>query len=729
MENITEIKSGFIDYLKDKYGDDASNKIDSYSPELSIFMYSTDFQHYLVDNGYADVSVFSQSISEIKDMLSSGQTDNIDNEGGESNNNGDNFIVTALTDVLSQDEDLSAALNTNNNNTLDIEEVTAFLDSVDAAMQAAPDSYETVFDGIAKGIQDIKGIDNSDISAEDVLESIYNSDAALEYLDLDGDGEISDFEKALFENYVQGDNEELSAEDLQTALQAMEDGTYKYDVQLPEEALDLRDILEQAAENNKTQDTASPVQSSGSSGSVGSAGGSYGTSGTSSASSGSSQSVPSNPDDMTLDQLYDEQSTRQANVDSAKQDVDDTIEAIGTKTDEYKEAKEAYGQALLNDKNISQDIKNQIADYNDKIEGTDANIRNLNTKIADTQIALGDANNKLDADNKTLAALESALASYPDESELSDEEKADVAAAKQEIQAQIDTLNNTTIPADEAEQKRLDELLNGGGEGEGLKEKLAREEENLEYYKGQMSLLENQIMGSENVSDETKNALEAYKKQEEELDKLRAELPEKQEALVKAQEELSEINELINTKEAEQTEADNSYCDFNFDFNETLTDSMKSQIEKIKDIFEANKDKYEAVEEATGIPAELICAIHYREGSCNFDTYLHNGQPLGQTTTLVPKGIYFDDWEEAAIDALTRERDLSQLEEGNLDSYLYYAECYNGTGYRDHNINSPYVWSGTDKYTCGMYVADGQFDPSYKDTRPGVAVIMKALYS
>ena len=203
MENISEIKSGFIDYLKDKYGDEESSKIKSYSPELSIFMYSSDFQQYLVGNGYADVSVFSKSISEIKDMLSSGENqteaDAPNEEGvnespdvntGENviqNNNtngmnqvGDSFLITALTDVVNNDQDLFSAFNTNSNGTIDAEEITAFLDSVEAAMQADPDSYETIFDGIAKGIQEIKGIETS---PESILESIYESEEALEYLD------------------------------------------------------------------------------------------------------------------------------------------------------------------------------------------------------------------------------------------------------------------------------------------------------------------------------------------------------------------------------------------------------------------------------------------------------------------------------------------------------------------------------------------------------------------
>ena len=56
-----------------------------------------------------------------------------------------------------------------------------------------------------------------------------------------------------------------------------------------------------------------------------------------------------------------------------------------------------------------------------------------------------------------------------------------------------------------------------------------------------------------------------------------------------------------------------------------------------------------------------------------------------------------------------------------------YAEHYNGMGYSNRGLASPYVWAGTTKYTGGMYVADGEFSASAFDQRVGVAVIMKAL--
>ena len=185
----------------------------------------------------------------------------------------------------------------------------------------------------------------------------------------------------------------------------------------------------------------------------------------------------------------------------------------------------------------------------------------------------------------------------------------------------------------------------------------------------------------------------------------------------------------VQTANAASGTASGSYTvgehNWTFNFTESLSDYNVSELESIKQTYLDNIDRYKAVEAATGVPAELICAIHYREGSCNFSTYLHNGQPLGTVTTCVPVGIYFEDWTEAAIHAINSIG--RSVDPNSLDSCLDYAEHYNGMGYANRGLASPYVWSGTTKYTCGMYTSDGEFDEYYPDQRVGVAVILKAL--
>ena len=147
-------------------------------------------------------------------------------------------------------------------------------------------------------------------------------------------------------------------------------------------------------------------------------------------------------------------------------------------------------------------------------------------------------------------------------------------------------------------------------------------------------------------------------------------------------------------------------------------------------IWTENQERYQRVAAATGVPAELIAALHFREGSGNFNTYLHNGQPLGQTTTIVPKGVYFTNWEDAAIDALKAKdsvrKDLKMTQETqDMAAIATYAERYNGLGYHNKGRVSPYVYSGTDQYKSGKYVADGVFDPNAVDKQLGVMAMVK----
>lgn len=148
----------------------------------------------------------------------------------------------------------------------------------------------------------------------------------------------------------------------------------------------------------------------------------------------------------------------------------------------------------------------------------------------------------------------------------------------------------------------------------------------------------------------------------------------------------------------------------------------------------AHKDEYLYIQSETGVPWMLVAAIHARESSNKFNTYLHNGELLGKPTTLVPKGIFFgaNQWKEAAVDAVTRiktsKNEFSSLNpNSSLGEMALFAEAYNGPGYRNRGITSPYVYSGTDKYTSGKYVADHVFDASAVDQQLGVMPIILAL--
>jgi lysozyme family protein len=58
---------------------------------------------------------------------------------------------------------------------------------------------------------------------------------------------------------------------------------------------------------------------------------------------------------------------------------------------------------------------------------------------------------------------------------------------------------------------------------------------------------------------------------------------------------------------------------------------------------------------------------------------------------------------------------------------LYLLERFNGKGYINRNMPSPYLWSGTNQYVKGKYIADGVFSADAVSKQVGCATLMKYL--
>ncbi|KZE73678.1 hypothetical protein AV654_03630 [Paenibacillus elgii] len=158
------------------------------------------------------------------------------------------------------------------------------------------------------------------------------------------------------------------------------------------------------------------------------------------------------------------------------------------------------------------------------------------------------------------------------------------------------------------------------------------------------------------------------------------------------------------------------------------------ELQKFAEIYKKNVDLYERISKKTGVPPQLIAAIHYREASCDFSAYLHNGEKLGKVTKKVPKGKFFTDFEEAAVDAILDKKDLIKFyhlsaTSNDLVAMMAYAEMYNGKGYLNNGHVSPYAYSGTNLYSKGKYVKDGVYDSNVVDRQPGIYILLKAIES
>jgi len=153
----------------------------------------------------------------------------------------------------------------------------------------------------------------------------------------------------------------------------------------------------------------------------------------------------------------------------------------------------------------------------------------------------------------------------------------------------------------------------------------------------------------------------------------------------------------------------------------------KAAADKAAKVIAKYRARYEYVEKCTGVPWWFIGCLHMRESSCNFTTFLGNGEPLNRVTKLVPKGMGpFPTWEAGAIAALTHEK-LHLVKVWDIPTGLFYFEAFNGPGYVSKGINSPYVWAFSNLYTSGKFIADGEFSPSTTDTQPGCAVLLVSL--
>ena len=146
-----------------------------------------------------------------------------------------------------------------------------------------------------------------------------------------------------------------------------------------------------------------------------------------------------------------------------------------------------------------------------------------------------------------------------------------------------------------------------------------------------------------------------------------------------------------------------------------------------------HKARYESVADALQIPWYMVAAIHSMESGLDFDRHLHNGDPLRFRTIHTPtgrpkRGEPPFTWEESAIDAL-KLRKLDKVKEWPLPRVLYELEGYNGWGYRLYHTHvlSPYLWSGSNHYRSGKYIADGRWSDRARSKQIGAALIIRRL--
>jgi lysozyme family protein len=157
-----------------------------------------------------------------------------------------------------------------------------------------------------------------------------------------------------------------------------------------------------------------------------------------------------------------------------------------------------------------------------------------------------------------------------------------------------------------------------------------------------------------------------------------------------------------------------------------------SLVQQSVNALRANMSRYASVAtHFSNMPWYFVGIIHGMEGSFNFKTHLHNGDPLSARTVHVPAGRPPTGtppftWEASAQDALTFEN-FDRETDFTLPRILYLFEHYNGMGYRQFGLATPYLWSFSNHYAKGKFGQDGRFDPELVSKQAGAATMLKAL--
>lgn len=191
----------------------------------------------------------------------------------------------------------------------------------------------------------------------------------------------------------------------------------------------------------------------------------------------------------------------------------------------------------------------------------------------------------------------------------------------------------------------------------------------------------------------------------------------------------STLPKTINSRKFNDLEAE-----YDTLFNACTADkARRSNIDFYVNRLKQHKQIYATLGAELDIPWYFIGIVHGMEGGFDFSTHLHNGDPLTARTKQVPVGRPVAGnppftWFESARDALQMKKfDQIGLANWSIAFVLYTLEAYNGFGYRRFGIPSPYLWSFSNLYVKGKFVADGKFDPQAVSKQCGAAVVLHEM--
>lgn len=139
------------------------------------------------------------------------------------------------------------------------------------------------------------------------------------------------------------------------------------------------------------------------------------------------------------------------------------------------------------------------------------------------------------------------------------------------------------------------------------------------------------------------------------------------------------------------------------------------------------------------VPWWFTAIVSEREygGPPHWDKQLGQGDPLSHMSVHDPKGRGpflshdgdttpgHDAWTRCCLDALINCGPYAaKWSDWTIGGVLTLFEEYNGLGYAGLGVPSAYVWSGSDQYVSGKYIADHVYRASAVDVQEGCAPLL-----
>ncbi len=694
--NFNFLKSEFIS----KYNNNAEKSSETNDSDNSIiFSHEEEFKKYIQDETGCDSSVFSFEIDEISKMkfengkfVNPNQTSaSLNDENLKLASDFSNFMLDELNSILSESNSLSV-LDINNDGKISTDEAISHVQSIDSDDDGNLDFDELANEAISYG--DDSNLDEKtkeEINQNHILDKILSLENGKNVLTVDEYGQVTEESKKKFLDYIKDysdDGDEVSEADIKRAWDDIQSGKFSYDTDLSQRREEIEEEIELDEENGEknareNRDTFSKCNDENS------------------------------VDNMEYDELLAAKDKREQALEEANTRLNDVYNGLTSSIEKAQDrvdrAEDAYQKALEKDEKVQKELKEEQEKLAKDIKNAQDDLAAYNSEMTSKASEQKKLQDEIEDHQKKIEEYNKLLEQYKDDPE-----------KYAEIMAKI----GDETSALESAAKSLKSLNNSIST---LNSNISKTQSDLNSFNSQLSGVQSKI--SNQASPGVQNALKNYQSAQTNLENVQQrELKLAQRNVQVKQNQLSDVSNEITSRDAFQIQNSAYKGQFDFDFSLNLSSRQQNELELFKKTWTEHESQYREVESKTGLPAELIAAIHWRESGGNFNTYLHNGDPLGKTTTHVPKGVYFTDWTTAAIDAIKNYGgNLSNVNKNDISTWYDYAERYNGLGYRNKGVPSPYVWAGTSNYKCGKYVADGKYDANYVDQQLGVAVMLQAL--